>query len=167
MSEYPWRTGRKCVFKNYVHLVLITKYRRDVLTSEMLERIDGIILETCEQMDCELIEFNGEDDHVHIMVNVHPKLAISNLVGKLKGKTSYFLRREFWPQVKKKLWGKHFWSPSYCVVSVGGAPINVVREYIENQTIFVNCPSLLIICSAIVKTDSRKTPQAPIHRVST
>jgi putative transposase len=133
MSEYPWRTGRKCVFKNYVHLVLITKYRRNVLTKKMIDRCEELIKETCLQMDCEMIEFNGEDDHLHIMVNVHPKLAISNLARKLKGKTSYFLRKEFWNQVKKKLWGKHFWSPSYCVVSVGGAPIDVVRKYIENQ----------------------------------
>jgi len=99
----------------------------------MLDRCEDLIKETCLQMDCEMIEFNGEEDHIHIMVNVHPKLAISNLVGKLKGKTSYFLRKEFWPHIKNKLWVQHFWSPSYCVVSVGGAPIDVVREYIENQ----------------------------------
>ena len=84
-------------------------------------------------MDCELIEFNGEDDHLHVLVNVHPKLALSNLVGKLKGKTSYFLRKEYWDKIKQKLWGSHFWSPSYCVVSVGGASIQVVKKYIESQ----------------------------------
>ena len=133
MREYPWRTGRSCVFKNHVHLVLITKYRRGVFTPTMLTRTKELIIEICEQMDCELIEFNGENDHIHILLNVHPKLAISNLVGKLKGKTSYFLRREFWPQIKNKLWGKHFWSPSYCLVSVGGASIEVVKQYIANQ----------------------------------
>ena len=99
----------------------------------MLNRSEELIVETCKQMDCELIEFNGEDDHFHLLVNVHPKLAVSNLVGKLKGKTSYFLRREFEKEVSNKLWGKHFWSPSYCVVSVGGAPIDIVRKYIQNQ----------------------------------
>ena len=73
--------------------------------------------ETCEQMDCELLEFGGEDDHIHMMVSVHPKLAISNLVSKLKGKSSYMIRREYWDRVKTMLWGNHFWSPSYCVVS--------------------------------------------------
>ncbi len=133
MSEYPWRTGRSCVFKNYLHLVLVTKYKRKVFSDSMLKRVETLIKETCDQMDCELLEFNGEDDHIHLMVNVHPKLAVSNLVGKLKGKTSYFIRREFWPQVKNKLWGKHFWSPSYCVVSSGGAPLTIVKQYIENQ----------------------------------
>jgi putative transposase len=60
-------------------------------------------------------------------------LAVSNLVGKLKGKSSYFLRREFWPELKAKLWGVHLWSPSYCVVSCGGASLEVVQRYIQSQ----------------------------------
>ena len=83
-------------------------------------------------MDGELIEFGGEDDHVHLLVSCHPKLAVSNLVGKLKGKSSYVLRKEFWDEIKPK-WGDHFWSPSYCVVSCGGAPLDTVRAYVENQ----------------------------------
>ena len=84
-------------------------------------------------MDVELIEFGAEDDHVHIMLNVPPKIAISNLVAKLKGKSSYFLRREFAEQLQKKLWGNNLWSSSYCVVSAGGAPLDVVKQYIANQ----------------------------------
>lgn len=133
VKMYQWRTGRSCVFKNSVHLVFVTKCRRNVFTKEMLNRLADILKETCEQMDCELLEFGGEDDHIHIMVTVHPKLAVSNLVGKLKGKSSYLLRREFWPQIKQVLWGKHFWSPSYCVVSVGGASMETVKKYIEGQ----------------------------------
>lgn len=132
-KSFNWRTGRHCVFKNNVHLVFITKYRRDVLTDPMLKRMEKLIKETCSQMDCELIEFNGEHDHVHVMISVHPKLAVSNLVGKLKGKTAYFIRQEFSKEVRKKLWGDHFWSPSYCVVSCGGAPLEIVRKYIEDQ----------------------------------
>ena len=130
---YQWRTGRSCVFKNYVHLVFVTKYRCKVFTLEMLNRLKEIINETCNQMECELLEFGGEHDHVHMMVIVHPKVAVSNLVGKLKGKSSYLLRQEYWHTIKKKLWGKHFWSPSYCVVSCGGASLKVVKDYIENQ----------------------------------
>src|ERR1700722_17889172 len=120
---YEWRTGRSCVFKNNVHLVFVTKYRRDVLTAEMLDTLKEIYHETCAQMDCELLEFGGEDDHVHIMVSVNPKVAISNLIGKLKGKSSYMLRKNYWTLIKKKLWGNHFWSPSYCAVSCGGASL--------------------------------------------
>lgn len=92
-----------------------------------------IFTETCRQMDCELMEFGFEHDHVHLMVQVHPKLAISNLVGKLKGKSSYLLRKSFWEQIKTKLWGSTFWSPSYCVVSCGGGSLEQVKAYIQNQ----------------------------------
>jgi putative transposase len=97
------------------------------------ERLESIIAETCVQMDCELLEFGGEHDHVHCLVAVHPKLAVASLVAKLKGKSSFLLRRKFWAPIKTKLWGTHFWSPSYCVVSCGGASLNVVKAYIEQQ----------------------------------
>ena len=132
-DKYPWRTGRSCVFKNNLHLVFVTKYRRDVFTLEMLNRMKELLVETCEQMDVALLEFGGEDDHVHLLVTVPPKLAVANLVGKLKGKSSYFLRKEYSRQLKKKLWGKHLWSPSYCVVSCGGVPLDIVKAYVENQ----------------------------------
>jgi putative transposase len=132
-DNFSWRTGRSCVFKNFVHLIFVTKYRRNVFTEPMLDRLHDIFLETCGQMEVELIEFGGEDDHVHLMVCCPPKLAIANLVGKLKGKSSYYLRQEFWHEIKNKLWGDHFWSPSYCVVSCGGASLEVVKKYVEDQ----------------------------------
>lgn len=130
---YEWRTGRSCIFKNNIHLVFVTKYRRNVFTEEMLIRTKEIMAETCEQMDSVLLEFGGEDDHIHMMISAHPKIAVSNLVSKLKGKSAYVLRREFFERVKTMLWGNHFWSPSYCVVSCGGASLDVVKEYINNQ----------------------------------
>lgn len=130
---YEWRTGRSCVYKNQVHLVFVTKYRRDVFSLEMGERLRGVFTETCQQMQCELMEYSFEKDHVHLMVQVHPKVAVSNLVGKLKGKSSYILRREFWQSVKTKLWGDKFWSPSYCVVSCGGGSLEQVAAYIDSQ----------------------------------
>lgn len=132
-KDYEWRTGRHCIFKNHIHLVFVTKYRRGVFTDAMLERVEEVLHETMKQMDGELLEFGGEDDHVHLLVACHPKTAVSNLVGKLKGKSSYVLRQEFWPEIKRKLWGEHFWSPSYCVVSCGGAPLEIIRAYVENQ----------------------------------
>ena len=127
------RTGRSCIFRNHIHLVFVTKYRRDVFTQTMLKRLKEIFFETCEQMEAKLLEFGGEDDHVHLMINIPPKLAIANLVGKLKGKSSYFLRREFWSRIKTRLWGTHLWSPSYCVVSCGGAPLEIIKQYIADQ----------------------------------
>ena len=132
-NEFEWRTGRSCVFKNFVHLIFVTKYRRGVFNKKMLECLQEVFRETCEQMDAELLEFGGEEDHVHLMVSCPPKLAVANLVGKLKGKSSYILRRDFWTDVKQKLWGTHFWSPSYCVVSCGGAPLELVKSYLASQ----------------------------------
>ena len=131
---YEWRTGRSCVYKNNVHLVFVTKHRRDVLTKAMLDRLNDIFEETCKQMQCKLLEHNEEHDHVHLMVAVHPKIAASNLVGKLKGKSSYFLRKEYGAEVKKKLWGGAFWTSGYFVNTVGQyASEDVIQAYVKNQ----------------------------------
>lgn len=99
----------------------------------MLKRLEIIFKETAEQMDCQLHEINGEHDHVHILITINPKHSVSNVVGKLKGKSSYFLRKEFNEEIKPFLWGNHFWSPSYCCVSVGGATLEIVKKYIDQQ----------------------------------
>ena len=132
-KEFEWRTGRKCIFKLFIHLIFTTKCRRNVITKSMLNRMNEVFQETLLQMGGELIEFNGEDDHVHLMISISPQTAISHLVGKLKGKSSYVIRKEFWELVKKKLWGTHFWSPSYCAVSCGGAPLEILKEYVQSQ----------------------------------
>ena len=102
-------------------------------------------------MDCKLHEFNGEDDHVHLPVSYPPKLASSNLVEKLKGKSAYFLRKEYWNQIKNKLWGKHLWSPSYCAVSCGGAPLSMKSRCISITSIavFVGFAIFFFIISSV------------------
>ena len=132
-EKYPWRTGRSQIYKHFYHLVFVTKYRRNVFTKEMLDRLNIIFKETCAQMDGELLEFNGEDDHVHLLISIPPKHSVTTVVSKLKGKSSYFIRKEFWDQIKKKLWGVHFWSPSYCSVTCGGAPLDIIKKYIDDQ----------------------------------
>jgi putative transposase len=132
-NEFEWRTGRTCVYKIFFHLVFTTKYRRHVITKVLLDRMNEIFKETMIQMKGELLEFNGEDDHVHLMISISPQTSISNLVGKLKGKSSYVIRKEYFDVIKDKLWGDHFWSPSYCVVSCGGAPLEIVKQYVKDQ----------------------------------
>ena len=132
-EDFEWRTGRSCVFKIFLHLIFVTKYRRAVLTAEMIDTLKNVYEETCLQMEGELIEFGAEGDHVHLMVSYPPKIALSTFVGKLKGKSSYILRKRYAAQLKKKLWGSHLWSPSYCAVSCGGAPLDVVRQYVADQ----------------------------------
>ncbi|RCV86522.1 IS200/IS605 family transposase [Vreelandella rituensis] len=132
-DEYPWRTGRSCVYRLYYHLVFVPKYRRDVFTESMLVRLDAVLRETCEQMQGELIEFNGEADHLHLLVICPPQKALSHFIGKLKGKSAYVIRKAFAQDIADKRWGSQFWSPSYCAVSCGGAPLDIVTQYITDQ----------------------------------
>lgn len=135
ISNYNWRTGRYCVFKNFVHLIFVTKYRRGVFTEEMLFTMKKIFEVSCKKMKGELLEFGGEDDHVHLMISIPPTVALCNFVGRLKGASSYEVRKKFGKQLKAKLWGAHLWSPSYCVVSCGGASLDVIKEYVKNQRV--------------------------------
>lgn len=87
----------------------------------------------CEQFEAELVEFEGERDHVHLLVQYPPKLALSKLVNSLKGVSSRVLRKQFKKDIEKYYWKGVLWSPSYFAGSCGGAPIDIVRKYIENQ----------------------------------
>ena len=127
------RHGRHCVFKMHVHLVFITKYRRDVFTKEVIDDLRVIFANVCIDFESELVEFDGEDDHVHLLVNYPPKVSISKLVNSLKGASSLLIRKRGYPNIKKKLWGNALWSPSYFAGSCGGAPIAIIRQYIEQQ----------------------------------
>lgn len=127
------RPGRHCVFMMHVHLVFVTKYRRDVFTKEILEVLRPIFVSVCNDFGAELIEFDGEDDHVHLLVNYPPKVAVSKLVNSLKGVSSLLVRKMNFPNIQKKLWGGALWSPSYFAASCGGAPIAIIRAYIEQQ----------------------------------
>ena len=117
----------------HAHLVFVTKYRREVFTKEILEDLQTIFSQICVDFDAELVEFDGEDDHVHLLVNYPPKVAVSNLVNSLKGVSSRMIRKKSYPSIQKKLWGNMLWSPSYFAGSCGGAPIVVIRQYIEQQ----------------------------------
>ena len=127
------RTGRHCVFMLHVHLVFVTKYRSGVFTKEVIEDLRGIFAKVCADFEAELVEFGGEDDHVHLLVNYPPKVAVSKLVNSLKGVSSYLIRKKNYPSVQNKLRGSALWSPSYFAGSCGGAPIEVIRKYIEQQ----------------------------------
>ena len=127
------RHGRHCKFVMHTHLVFVTKYRRNVFTKEILDDLHKIFSNVCQDFESQLIEFNGEDDHVHLLVNYPPKVAISRLVNSLKGVSSHLIRKKNHPHLRKKLWGNALWSPSYFAGTCGGAPIDVIRKYIEQQ----------------------------------
>ncbi len=125
------RHGRHCVFLMHVHLVFVTKYRREVFTKEILDDLRPMFASVCADFEAELVEFDGEDDHVHLLVNYPPKVSVSNLVNSLKGVSSRMIRKKNYPSIRKKLLGGTLWSPF--AGSCGGAPIAVIRQYIEQQ----------------------------------
>ena len=117
----------------HVHLVFVTKYRRDVFTKAILNDLQEIFASVCADFEAELVAFDGEDDHVHLVVSYPPKVAISKLVNSLKGISRLLIRKKNHPNIKKKLWKGALWSPSYFAGSCGGAPIEIIRQYIEQQ----------------------------------
>jgi putative transposase len=126
------RHGRHCVFQLHAHLVFIPKYRKQVFTKAILETMREIFTEICQRFEATLVEFEGEADHVHLMVTYPPKVALSKLVNALKGVSSRLIRRDF-PQLEKYYWKGVLWSPSYFAGSCGGAPLTIVKQYIKNQ----------------------------------
>ena len=128
-----FRSGRHVVYALTAHLVFVPKYRKKVIT----ERVFGILTDSwatvCADFGCELRETGYESDHVHLLVGFPPKVALSALVNSLKGVSAHRLRAAHLPEIERKMWGPHFWSPSYCAVSCGGAPLEVVKRYVEAQ----------------------------------
>ncbi|MFE1442650.1 IS200/IS605 family transposase [Streptomyces sp. NPDC058739] len=127
------RRGRHVVSAMHVHLVFLTRYRRGVFNDDMLTVCEATMRKVCEDFEAELVEFNGEDDHVHLLVHYPPKVAVSGLVNSLKGVSARILRRDFTGRVNRAITHGHFWSPSYFAASCGGDPLTVVRQYIEQQ----------------------------------
>ncbi|TLF74412.1 IS200/IS605 family transposase [Nocardia cyriacigeorgica] len=128
------RTGRHCTFILHAHLVFITKYRHRVFADRHLKRMEEIMRAVCADFEVELVEFNGDSDHVHLLVHFPPKVALSKLVNSLKGVSSRRMRQEF-PELVRHYWrAQRLWSGSYFAGSVGGPPISVLRQYIEQQS---------------------------------
>ena len=132
-KETDLRRGRHVVFNLHVHLVFVTKYRQKVFTKEILDDMQQIFESVCSDFEAQLVEFDGENDHVHLLVNYPPKVSLSKLVNSLKGVSSRMIRRKNYPSIRGKLWGGALWSPSYFAGSCGGAPISIIRQYIEQQ----------------------------------
>ena len=119
----------------HAHLIFITKYREKVFNEESLSRLEAVFRDVGQQFEVELSEFNGERDHVHLLINYPPKVQLSKLINSLKGVSSRRLKQEF-SEIRNH-WvcrkSGSLWSPSYFAGSVGGAPLSVLKQYIEQQ----------------------------------
>jgi putative transposase len=129
-SEF--RTGRHCVFALHVHLVFVTKYRRKVLTEGAHATLRRLFTPICQDFSATLVESNGEDDHVHLLIDYPPKIALSTLVNSLKGVSSRRLRL-LHPDIATRYYDGVLWTHSYFAASCGGAPLSIIRQYVEDQ----------------------------------
>jgi putative transposase len=124
-----FRRERHSVTDLKIHLVCVTKYRKSIFTLESLAGIEKSFQEVSKKMDFQIIEFNGEGNHVHALIEYPPKLSVSQIVNALKGVSS----RRYGQEGYKKPHSSALWSPSYFAISVGGAPLEILKEYIRNQ----------------------------------
>ena len=116
----------------HVHLVFVAKYRRSVFDGAAIEALRAIFTQVCRDFQATLVQMEGEVDHVHLLVEYPPKVPVSSLVNSLKGVSSRLLRQRR-PDIRKRYWRGVFWSASYFAASCGGAPIGILRQYIEQQ----------------------------------
>ncbi|MBS4539633.1 IS200/IS605 family transposase [Clostridium sp. D2Q-11] len=120
------------VFLMYYHLVLVIKYRRKAFDDVISERAKEIFEYIAPNYNIMLMEWNHDEDHVHILFKAHPNSELSKFINAYKSASSRLLKKEY-PGVRKKLWKEYFWSRSYCLLTTGGAPIEVIKKYIESQ----------------------------------
>jgi len=120
------------VFLMYYHLVLVIKYRRKVLDDSVTDRAREIFEYIAPNYNITLMEWNHDMDHVHILFKAHPNSELSKFINAYKSASSRLLKKEF-PEISNKLWKEYFWSRSFCLLTTGGAPIDVIKKYIESQ----------------------------------
>ena len=130
LSSYD--KNQHSVYLLYYHLILVVKYRRKVFDEAVSLRAKEIFSYIAPSYGITLEEWNHDEDHVHVMFRAKPATEISRFINAYKSASSRLLKKEY-PEIRKKLWKEYFWSKSFCLITAGGAPIEVIREYIESQ----------------------------------
>lgn len=120
------------VFSINIHIVFCIKYRRKVLNDTISERLKDIFKKIAPKYDIILTDWEHDKDHIHMLIRMSPKTELSKFINAYKSASSRLIKKDF-PSIKSMLWKEFFWSRSYLAISVGGAPIEVVKKYIENQ----------------------------------
>ncbi len=132
LSSRKHSSRKHSVFQLHAHLVFVSKYRKKVFDLDAHQKLRTLFDRICRQLQVELVEMDGERDHVHLLLKYPPSVSISDLVRHLKGASSRRLRQTR-PDLARRFWKNVLWSPSYFATSCGGAPIAVIRQYIEQQ----------------------------------
>ena len=122
-----------CVYDMKYHLVLVTKYRNKCFTAKILDALKVICEKQCESWEVGLLEFGGEADHIHLMLEFNPTLQPSKFINSLKTVTSRLIRKQYAEHMKAYYWKPVLWSRAYCLLTAGGAPLETLKAYIQNQ----------------------------------
>ena len=120
------------VFSMYYHLVLVTKYRRKVINDSISNRLREIFDYIAVNYNISVVEWNDDQDHVHILFKAQPNSELSKFINAYKSASSRLIKKEY-PEIKEKLWKEYFWSRSFCLITTGGVTIDVIKQYIESQ----------------------------------
>ncbi|MTF40465.1 IS200/IS605 family transposase [Cyanobacterium aponinum] len=129
-----YNKGFRSVYKLTAHIVLVTKYRKKAISEKILLRLKEIFTETLIKWECDLVEFNGESDHVHLLIDYKPDISLSKLIANLKTVSSRLIRRDF-PELASKYFDNkpYFWTGAYFVASCGGVTVSQLKKYVETQ----------------------------------
>ncbi|SFQ56836.1 putative transposase [Priestia endophytica DSM 13796] len=120
------------MFSMYYHLVLVVKYRRKVINNTISDYAKEKFVSLGEKYNITLVEWNYDRDHIHILFKAHPNTELSKFINAYKSASSRLIKKDF-PPIRKRLWKEMFWSRSFCLLTTGGSPIEVVKKYIESQ----------------------------------
>jgi len=122
-----------CVYDMKYHLVLVTKYRHKCFTAEILNSLEEICRIQCGKWEVDLLEFGGEADHVHLLLGLNPTIEPAKFINSLKTVSSRLVRKQYSEHLKQYYWKPVLWSRAYCLLTTGGAPLEVIKDYIQNQ----------------------------------
>ena len=134
MEIQALRTTNHAAHRIYYHIIFSVKYRNKCINADILRRLEIVFGDVLEKWRCRLVEFGGEADHVHLLIEAHPALDLSRLIGNLKTVSARRIRAEYAEHLQKYFWKNMFWNKAYAVISVGGrAPLETLLEYIQDQ----------------------------------
>ena len=127
-----YRTSSHTLFHHRYHIVWITKYRFKVLRGEIREHVRDIIRQVCKELDVEIIRGVLANDHIHMFVDIPPRLSVSEFMQRIKGRSSRKVQQRF-PQIRKRYWGQHFWCRGYFCTTSGNITNKAILEYLEEH----------------------------------
>lgn len=133
MTAHKLKSHYHCVYNLQYHLVLVTKYRKKCFTSEILSDLEDICLNICDKWSCRLAEFGGEEDHIHLLIEAHPAMDMSRFINNIKTVSSRLIKKRHQEHFQKFYWKPALWTRAYCLLTAGGATIETIKTYIENQ----------------------------------